>query len=116
MTTEPSQPKREHKFSFGLWTVGNPRRDPFGEPVRAILPPRLNPHPQNLTRVSEVWKDEPPTDYEQRLYDDKTFERLEIRSSSITRGVMLRNSNMHKPCLTADTFNPIRVPRPELSI
>ncbi len=46
--------------------MGNLGRDPFGEPVRAILPPRLNPHPQNLTRVSEVWKDEPPADYEQR--------------------------------------------------
>jgi xylose isomerase len=39
MTTDPYQPKREHKFSFGLWTVGNPGRDPFGEPVRVILPP-----------------------------------------------------------------------------
>lgn len=27
-------PKPEHKFSFGLWTVGNIGRDPFGEPVR----------------------------------------------------------------------------------
>lgn len=33
------EPKPEHKFSFGLWTVGNPGRDPFGEPVRPILPP-----------------------------------------------------------------------------
>src|SRR6266700_463919 len=33
------QPKPEHKFSFGLWTVGNIGRDPFGEPVRAVLPP-----------------------------------------------------------------------------
>jgi xylose isomerase len=39
MTTDPYQPKREHKFSFGLWTVGNPGRDPFGEAVRAILSP-----------------------------------------------------------------------------
>jgi xylose isomerase len=28
-------PKPEHKFTFGLWTVGNIGRDPFGEPVRA---------------------------------------------------------------------------------
>ncbi len=28
------QPKPEHKFTFGLWTVGNVGRDPFGEPVR----------------------------------------------------------------------------------
>lgn len=27
-------PKPEHKFTFGLWTVGNMGRDPFGEPVR----------------------------------------------------------------------------------
>jgi xylose isomerase len=33
------QPRPEHKFSFGLWTVGNRGRDPFGEPVRDPLPP-----------------------------------------------------------------------------
>ena len=39
MTTDPFEPRPEHKFSFGLWTVGNPGRDPFGAPVR----PRLSP-------------------------------------------------------------------------
>lgn len=39
MTADKYAPKPEHKFSFGLWTVGNPGRDPFGEPVRPILPP-----------------------------------------------------------------------------
>jgi xylose isomerase len=39
MASDKFQPKPEHKFSFGLWTVGNPGRDPFGEPVRQILPP-----------------------------------------------------------------------------
>ncbi len=29
----------EHRFTFGLWTVSNVGRDPFGEPVRAPLPP-----------------------------------------------------------------------------
>jgi xylose isomerase len=33
------QPRPEHKFTFGLWTVGNPGRDPFGEPVRPVLTP-----------------------------------------------------------------------------
>lgn len=33
------QPKPEHKFTFGLWTVGNIGRDPFGEPVREALSP-----------------------------------------------------------------------------
>jgi xylose isomerase len=28
------EPKSEHKFTFGLWTVGNIGRDPFGVPTR----------------------------------------------------------------------------------
>ncbi|HMI82496.1 MAG TPA: xylose isomerase [Polyangiaceae bacterium] len=32
-------PKPEHRFTFGLWTVGNPGRDPFGDAVRAPIPP-----------------------------------------------------------------------------
>jgi len=32
-------PRPEHKFTFGLWTVGNAGRDPFGEPVRPALSP-----------------------------------------------------------------------------
>lgn len=30
-------PRPEHKFTFGLWTVGNIGRDPFGSPVREPL-------------------------------------------------------------------------------
>jgi len=33
------QPKPEHKFTFGLWTVGNIGRDLFGEAVRDSLSP-----------------------------------------------------------------------------
>ncbi len=33
------KPQPEHKFTFGLWTVGNPGRDPFGLPVRPALSP-----------------------------------------------------------------------------
>jgi xylose isomerase len=33
------EPKPEHKFTFGLWTVGSVGRDPFGEPVRPPLSP-----------------------------------------------------------------------------
>ena len=32
-------PRQEHKFTFGLWTVGNIGRDPFGEPTRAPISP-----------------------------------------------------------------------------
>ena len=33
------EPRPEHKFTFGLWTVGNPGRDPFGDAVRDVMPP-----------------------------------------------------------------------------
>jgi len=33
------EPKPEHKFTFGLWTVGNTGRDSFGDPVREQLSP-----------------------------------------------------------------------------
>src|SRR5256885_7362396 len=39
MTSNNYQPKPEHKFTFGLWTVGNRGRDPFGEATRPSLPP-----------------------------------------------------------------------------
>jgi xylose isomerase len=32
-------PKPEHKFTFGLWTVGNIGRDPFGGPTRTAKTP-----------------------------------------------------------------------------
>ena len=37
--SEQYQPRPEHKFTFGLWTVGNIGRDPFGAPVREPLSP-----------------------------------------------------------------------------
>jgi xylose isomerase len=40
MTTNGSyQPQPEHKFTFGLWTVGNRGRDPFGDFVRPPISP-----------------------------------------------------------------------------
>jgi xylose isomerase len=38
-----------HRFTFGLWTVGNPGRDPFGEPTRARLDP-----PDTVRRLAEL--------------------------------------------------------------
>lgn len=32
-------PTQSDRFTFGLWTVGNVGRDPFGEPVRKPIPP-----------------------------------------------------------------------------
>src|SRR5438034_8551844 len=37
-------PRPEHHFTFGLWTVSNPGRDPFGEPVRPPMTPVQSVH------------------------------------------------------------------------
>jgi xylose isomerase len=34
-------PTPADRFSFGLWTVGNPGRDPFGDPVRPVQKPKI---------------------------------------------------------------------------
>jgi len=39
MTHIDYTPRPEHKFTFGLWTVGNRGRDPFGDATRASLSP-----------------------------------------------------------------------------
>jgi xylose isomerase len=38
-TSDPFDPLPADRFSFGLWTVGNVGRDPFGEAVRARMEP-----------------------------------------------------------------------------
>ncbi len=43
------QPTREDRFSFGLWTVGWPARDPFGDATRPDLDPVETVH-----RLSEL--------------------------------------------------------------
>jgi xylose isomerase len=39
MADDNFTPRPEHKFTFGLWTVGNRGRDPFGDAVRPPLSP-----------------------------------------------------------------------------
>jgi xylose isomerase len=39
MPSDRFDPTPDDRFSFGLWTVGNPGRDPFGEAVRAPMEP-----------------------------------------------------------------------------
>ena len=36
---DPYAPTKKQKFTFGLWTVGNPGRDPFGGPTREVMEP-----------------------------------------------------------------------------
>src|SRR3954468_1265463 len=38
-TQDTLTPRPEHRFTFGLWTVGNPGADPFGGPTRPPLDP-----------------------------------------------------------------------------
>lgn len=62
------EPKPEHRFTFGLWTVGNVGRDPFGGPVRAALSPvrlvellaevgayGVNFHDNDLVPIDATW-------------------------------------------------------------
>jgi xylose isomerase len=39
MIRDQFTPRKEDRFTFGLWTVGNRGRDPFGEAVRPALAP-----------------------------------------------------------------------------
>jgi xylose isomerase len=49
VNSEAYRPTRADKFSFGLWTVGNPGRDPFGSETR----PRLDPH-DSVRKLAEL--------------------------------------------------------------
>jgi xylose isomerase len=49
MSANNYQPKPEHKFTFGLWTVGNRGRDPFGDATRATISP-----PTIVRKLSEL--------------------------------------------------------------
>ena len=61
-------PRPEHRFSFGLWTVGNIGRDPFGEAVRPAKTPvelvhllaevgawGVNFHDNDLVPIDATW-------------------------------------------------------------
>ena len=43
------QPNPSDQFTFGLWTVGNPGRDPFGDIVR----PTINPI-ESVRKLSQL--------------------------------------------------------------
>ncbi|MBW4438396.1 MAG: xylose isomerase [Pleurocapsa minor GSE-CHR-MK-17-07R] len=76
--------KPEHKFTFGLWTVGNTGRDPFGSPTRETLTPvqlvrmlaeqgvyGVNFHDNDLVPIdaSPAERDRIVTDFRQALND-----------------------------------------------
>jgi len=96
--TDAYTPKKEDKFSFGLWTVGNPGRDPFGDPTRQSLAPErivqrlselgawgINLHDNDLVPI-----DATPQQRDKIVNDFKTA---------------LKNCGMVVPMATTNTFS-----------
>src|SRR5919202_1757327 len=84
-------PRPEHHFTFGLWTVGNRGRDPFGHEVRPPLDPvdavrhlaELGAYGVNFHDNDLVPADATPGDRERivkrfRLALAKTFDAVEL--------------------------------------
>lgn len=90
-------PKPEHHFTWGLWTVGNPGRDPFGDPVRPVITPV-----QMVRKLSELGA------YGVNLHDDD----LVPRDSAATERdrivkefkAALADTGMHVPMATTNLF------------
>jgi xylose isomerase len=61
---DPYVPRPEHRFTWGLWTVGNVGRDPFGDAVRAPIPP-----PRIVEKLAELGA------YGVNLHDDDLVPR-----------------------------------------
>lgn len=84
MTSSQFDPVQEDRFTFGLWTVGNPGADPFGSAVRPTLsPPQIveglakagaygvNLHDNDLVpfEASSAQRDAIVTEFKQALND-----------------------------------------------
>ncbi|MBX6353464.1 MAG: xylose isomerase [Thermoflavifilum sp.] len=90
-------PKPEDHFTFGLWTVGNRGRDPFGVEVRPVLPPvRL------VQLLSEVGA------YGVNFHDndlipiDATFHERDAIVAEFKQA--LKDYNMRVPMVTVNLF------------
>ena len=84
MTSEEYTPRSEDKFTFGLWTVGNRGRDPFGDATRPSVSPvtivkrlselgayGVNLHDNDLVPIdaSSAERDRIVSDFKQALND-----------------------------------------------
>ena len=95
--TDSYQPKAADRFTFGLWTVGNRGRDPFGEAVRATIPPvriverlaKLGAYGVNLHDNDLIPIDATPAQRDQILRDFKKA---------------LADNNMKVPMATTNLF------------
>ncbi|HEY2854218.1 MAG TPA: xylose isomerase [Gemmatimonadaceae bacterium] len=96
-TSDAYVPRPEHHFTFGLWTVGNVGRDPFGDPVRPTLSPtriveklgELGAYGVNLHDNDLVPRDASPADRKRVVAE---FRRA------------LRDSGMRVPMATTNLF------------
>ena len=91
-------PRPEHKFTFGLWTVGNPGRDPFGHEVRPPLDPVETVH-----RLADLGA------YGVNFHDD---DLVPFGSSARDRGAILKRfraaldgTGMKVPMATTNLFS-----------
>jgi xylose isomerase len=95
------QPNPEHKFTFGLWTVGNPGRDPFGDATRPVVDPN-----DSVRRLAELGA------YGVNLHDDDLvpFGASEAERKAIVKEFKrtLKTTGMKVPMATTNLFsNPI---------
>jgi xylose isomerase len=94
----PLTPSPDDHFTFGLWTVGNVGRDPFGEPVRPVLDPanalrklsELGAYGVNLHDNDLVPRDASPTERDRIVRDFKAS---------------LAATGMHVPMATTNLFS-----------
>jgi len=90
-------PRPEHHFTFGLWTVGNRGRDPFGDAVRATIPPvrivhklaELGAYGVNLHDNDLIPNDATPADRDRIVREFKSA---------------LRETDMRVPMATTNLF------------
>lgn len=95
------QPQPQHKFTFGLWTVGNPGRDPFGDATRPAVDPN-----ESVRRLAELGA------YGVNLHDDDLvpFYSTEAERRAIVKEFKktLKTTGMKVPMATTNLFsNPI---------
>ncbi len=94
-------PQPEHKFTFGLWTVGNPGRDPFGDATRPAVDPN-----DSVRKLAELGA------YGVNLHDDDLvpFSATEAEKKAIVKEFKqtLKTTGMKVPMATTNLFsNPI---------
>ena len=95
---DPFTPQKSDRFTFGLWTVGNVGRDPFGEPVRNPIPPT-----RIVERLSELGA------YGVNLHDN---DLVPIHATAAERDGIVRefkkalaDHDMKVPMATTNTFS-----------